>query len=144
MAKPSNPNPSPATRFKEDNAGRPEGSRNKLSLGKSVAHKEGLTKDEVPLAFFLKMQSGKPFQIRVRRPGRDRENPRDKIALVWYYPSIEDMKWGAAMAAPYMHPKLANIEHSGNVSVKHEDFIDKLINEDDGNVTTIEHDPVRN
>lgn len=39
---------------------------------------------------------------------------RDKDAVP------EDRKWAAAQAAPYVHPRLASVEHSGDLTHTHE------------------------
>jgi len=39
----------------------------------------------------------------------------------------EDRMWAAEKAAPYVHPKLAAIDHSGSLAlVPHEDALDEL------------------
>lgn len=35
-------------------------------------------------------------------------------------------RWAASAAAPYMHPKLASVEHGGEVTLRHEDALDQL------------------
>lgn len=125
-----NPNPTPRL----ENLGRPKGVRNKTAIGATTVEKMELRPDERPLAFFLRMMKGDPFQVREM-------GPEGKLIEKTIHPTFADMKWGAAMAAPYMHPKLANIEHSGNVTTRHEDFIDKLAQEDNG--TVIEHEPTQ-
>lgn len=130
-----NPNPSPETRFKEGNAGRPAGSKNRATMAANVVEKLHLEAEERPLAFFIRMMRGDPFQFLLRVPPKDRDKPNVVVVKRWYYPTPEDMKWGAAMAAPFLHPKLANIEHTGNVKVKHEEFIDKLIEEEEQGAT---------
>lgn len=40
--------------------------------------------------------------------------------------SAADKKWAAEKAAPYMHPRLAAVEHSGDVTVRHEDALNEL------------------
>lgn len=139
MPKNSNPNPSPETRFGEGNAGRPAGSLNVYSKkrAEAAARMAGLNAEQFPLHMMLKVMNGEPFPYYVRIPGDQRKNKR---VVRWYYPTPEDMLRAARDAAPYMHPKLANIEHSGNVAVKHEDFIDRLIAEENG-ANTIEHEP---
>lgn len=120
-----NTNPE-GNRFTKGNAGGVPGRVNRTTIGREFAVKEGITDKERPLAFFIAMMKGNPFKVR-------KINPADgKVIEVDYYPTIEDMRWGAAMAAPYMHPKLANIEHTGDVTVRHEDFIGRLMEEDDG------------
>lgn len=37
-----------------------------------------------------------------------------------------DRMWAAEKAAPYVHPKLAAIEHSGGMTFSHEDALDEL------------------
>lgn len=38
----------------------------------------------------------------------------------------ENRMWAAEKAAPYVHPKLAAIEHSGAVTINHEAALDEL------------------
>lgn len=40
--------------------------------------------------------------------------------------SSDDKKWAAAQAAPYVHPKLAAVEHSGELTLNHETALDEL------------------
>lgn len=125
-----NPSPPATTQFGKNNPGRPAGSKSRTTLGKEFVAKEGTTAEERPLAFFLNMQHGQPFQF------LEWDAAKGAAVEKTYYPTVADMKWGAAMAAPYMHPKLANIEHTGNVNVVHEDFVEKLLNEENGGDAT--------
>lgn len=119
-------NPDPPNKFGKGNPGRPKGCKNRTQIGAEFVAKEGLTDKERPLSFFVAMMKGEPFKVR-------KVNPADgKIMETEYFPTLEDMKWGAAMAAPYMHPKLANIQHSGDVTLTHENFLDQLDEDDAG------------
>lgn len=40
--------------------------------------------------------------------------------------SQADRMWAAEKAAPYVHPKLAAVEHSGGLTFTHEDALDEL------------------
>ena len=40
--------------------------------------------------------------------------------------SREDKMWAAEKAAPYCHPKLASVEHAGDVTFRHEDALKEL------------------
>lgn len=70
---------------KREGAGRPPGSKNKASVERE---REIRASGLVPLDFMLEVlrDEGKPF---------------------------EDRKWAAEKAAPYIHPKLANVQHTG-------------------------------
>ena len=78
--------------------GRVKGTPNKASAAKAEAvAASGLT----PLDYMLSIM-------------RDEENPKD-------------MRLDAAnKAAPFVHPKLAAIEHSGGVTLSHEAALDEL------------------
>lgn len=88
--------------------GRPKGQpktggRQKGTLNKATAKRETeLRKSGIlPLDYMLKVL-------------RDRRSKPD------------DKRWAAQTAAPYVHPKLAAVEHSGDVTVRHEDAIEDL------------------
>lgn len=40
-----------------------------------------------------------------------------------------DRQWAAEKAAPYVHPRLAAVEHSGNMTFTHEDALAELDDE---------------
>ncbi len=40
--------------------------------------------------------------------------------------SVENRKWAAYHAAPYCHSKLSTVDHSGDVTVRHEDALKEL------------------
>jgi hypothetical protein len=83
---------------KRDGAGRKPGSPNKASIARQAeVAASGLT----PLEYMLSIM-------------RDVENPKD-------------MRLDAAnKAAPFVHPKLAAIEHSGNMAFSLEDALSEL------------------
>ena len=82
----------------ERRGGRQKGTRNKATAAREAEiAASGLT----PLDFMLNLL-------------------RDKNS------SPEDRKWAASTAAPYVHPRLAAVEHSGDMTIKHEDWLDKL------------------
>jgi hypothetical protein len=91
------------------NAGgaRERGGRPKGALGRLT--KENLAKAKaggiLPLDYMLK----------VMRNSKARADRRD---------------WAAKEAAPYLHPKIASIEHSGNVQLTHEQALQQLAEED--------------
>lgn len=83
---------------KRPGAGRPKGAPNKASVEREKKVKaSGLT----PLDFLLSVL-------------RDENVPR------------EERVDAAHKAAPYVHPKLASVEHSGHVSFSHEDALGEL------------------
>jgi hypothetical protein len=88
----------PGSKPGERRGGRAAGTPNKASAAKAAeVAASGLT----PLDFMLSIL-------------RDTEKP-------------EDVRLDAAhKAAPYVHPKLANIEHSGDLTVRHEDRLAEL------------------
>ena len=80
--------------------GRPKGSKNKASAAREVQIKaSGLT----PLDFMIKCLHGEKIKIKAKA----------KEPAGHYYPTFGDMKWAAAAAAPYVHPKLATVTVSG-------------------------------
>ena len=83
---------------KRPGAGRPRGSRAKADIAKQIKA-GGIT----PLDFFLEIL-------------RDEDRPD------------ADRKWAAQQAAPYCHPKLNAIDHSGAMSLAmtHEEALDEL------------------
>jgi hypothetical protein len=40
--------------------------------------------------------------------------------------SIDNRKWAAYHAAPYCHSKLSTVDHSGDVTIRHEDALKEL------------------
>ena len=40
--------------------------------------------------------------------------------------SPAERKWAAEKAAPYLHPRLASVEHGGAVTLRHEDALEAL------------------
>lgn len=79
-------------------AGRKPGGRNQRS--REIADRaaaEGIT----PLEYMLQVL-------------RDPDAPEERKA------------WAAEKAAPYMHPRLAAIDHSGDMTVRHEDVLAEL------------------
>lgn len=83
---------------KRDGAGRKAGTPNKASVERQKAIADsGLT----PLDYMLGIL-------------------RDKGA------EPEDRMWAAEKAAPYVHPRLAALEHSGKLTVNHEDALGDL------------------
>ncbi len=82
-------------KFKKGEGGRKRGSKNKATVAKEHAAKEGPNKNLTPLAHLLKIM----------------RDPKQ---------SKEDRKWAAVQAAPYMHPRLKSTElrnSDGNVLV---------------------------
>lgn len=84
-------------------SGRPKGSLNKFTKEAVAKAKAG---GILPLDYLLK----------VMRNSKAKTQRRD---------------WAAAAAAPYLHPKLAAIEHSGNVQLTHEQALAELAREDE-------------
>jgi hypothetical protein len=37
-----------------------------------------------------------------------------------------ERRWAAEKAAPYLHPRLQNVEHGGEVKLSHEDALESL------------------
>ncbi len=76
--------------------GRPKGAKNKASAAREAQIKaSGLT----PLDFMIKCLHGKQIKV--------------KGSAGYFYPTFEDMKWAAAAAAPYVHPKLSAVAVEG-------------------------------
>ena len=88
----------PGSKPGERRGGRQKGTPNKATAAKAAeVAASGLT----PLDYMLSIM-------------RDEENPKD-------------MRLDAAnKAAPFVHPKLAAIEHSGGMTLTHEDALDEL------------------
>lgn len=99
-------------RFKKGQGGRPKGTPNKRTRALQLRVAQS---GEMPVEIMLKFARGQPVTYR-----------DDKGKRRTYYPSIADIQWGAERAAPYLHARLAAIEHKGDVTHRHEDFIDKL------------------
>jgi hypothetical protein len=81
-----------------EGAGRPVGARNKLDKeAAEIAASEGI----MPKDFLLGLvrDEGQPLDVRIE---------------------------AAKAAAPYYHAKLAAIEHSGAIGLRHEDALDEL------------------
>lgn len=76
--------------------GRPKRAKNKASAAREAQIKaSGLT----PLDFMIKCLHGKRIKV--------------KGSTGHFYPTFKDMKWAAAAAAPYVHPKLSAVAVSG-------------------------------
>jgi hypothetical protein len=83
---------------KREGAGRKEGSPNKASAERQAEiAASGLT----PLDYMMSMLRN------------EQETPANRM-------------WAAEKAAPYVHPKLAAIEHSGGMTFSHEDALAAL------------------
>lgn len=83
---------------KREGAGRTKGTANKASIARQA---EIMASGLTPLDYMLEIL-------------RDTEAPKD------------DRKWAAQQAAPFVHPKLAAVEHSGGLTFSHEDALDEL------------------
>jgi hypothetical protein len=83
---------------KREGAGRKAGAANKASIARQA---EIMASGITPLDYMLEIL-------------RDKDAPRD------------DRKWAAQQAAPFVHPKLAAVEHSGGLTFSHEDALDEL------------------
>ena len=83
---------------KREGAGRPVGAKTKRTreVAENAAH-EGLTPVEYML-FVMRDQKADPSR-------------RDAMARA---------------AAPYIHPRLSTVQHSGNVTKSHEEWVDEL------------------
>lgn len=91
---------------KRPGAGRPPGSVTKRS--RRIADMAARGKGELPLQYFL----------RIMRDPRQPKDRRDRLAIA---------------AAPFIHPRLNAVEHSGGLTLKtHEQALDEL---DDGEGT---------
>lgn len=87
---------------KRPGAGRPKGSTNQATKAKQEAILAAIGgKAETPLQYMLRVMND------------------DKAEM----PRRDDM---ARAAAPYIHPKQATIEHTGNVTVTHEGALKAL------------------
>ncbi len=79
-------------------AGRPKGSPNKASAKRQAQiARSGLT----------------PLEFLIKRMRNTKADMAERIAC-------------AKAAAPYVHPKLEAIEHTGDIAVRHEDAIKEL------------------
>ncbi len=81
-------------------AGRPKGSPDKIKREKEIAA-SGLT----PLDYMLSVL-------------------RDSKA------TPENRKWAAGAAAPYCHPRLSSVDHTGALNLKHEDVTPEQVREE--------------
>lgn len=89
----------------KNKGGRPKGSRNKRTLLREAALAQRNQ--------FLSSTSSDPLSFLIAAM-RNEELPIDKRLQA------------ARDAAPYLHPKLAAIEHSGTIATAHEDALDEL------------------
>jgi len=112
-------NPNPPNQFKTGHAkhgGRKKGARNRRTIVKEAMTAHAKSPDRKVLSsldFFQQMMEGKPFKL-----------PNGET----YQPTIEDMKWAAKEAAPYMHPRLAAIRTTDGSKKSHEDWLKELAN----------------
>ena len=98
--------------------GRPKGAKSKTPLEREARL---AASGMLPLDFFLAMM-------------RDKEI---RIGEETYQPTMADRQWGAEKAAPYIHPKLAAVKHSGGLAVRHENWVEQLQEPDDGSAPAI-------
>ena len=75
--------------------GRPKGARSKTTLEREA---KLAASGMLPLDFFLAMLRDETIKV----GGKD------------YEPTMADRMWAAEKAAPYIHPKLASLRHSGD------------------------------
>lgn len=88
---------------KRPGAGRPKGTRNKRTQ-ETIAKAEAA--GMLPHEFLLAVSRGE--------------------AVGDYQPTFDERLEAAKAAAPYYAPKLAAIEHSGDMTVRHEDVLAEL------------------
>jgi hypothetical protein len=92
--------------------GRSKGTKNKATIEREQGHAEIVEQAKAegvsPLEYMLKV---------MRDEGADKKR-RDVMAVA---------------AAGYVHPKLASVEHSGSMSIAHEDAIEAIEAEANGN-----------
>jgi hypothetical protein len=105
-------------------AGRKPGSRNRQTLACHALLASEAAKGMTPLEFGLRILRGETISMRGLDEGTG------EVVERLYSPTFKDRQWAAEMTAPYIHPELANIAHSGNVAVRHEDFIEQLMKEE--------------
>lgn len=105
-------------------AGRKPGSKNRRTLASQALLASEAAKGMSPLEFGLRILRGEAISM------REVDASTGEVEEKLYRPTFKDRQWAAEMTAPYMHPKLANIEHGGNVAVRHEDFVERLMKED--------------
>jgi hypothetical protein len=106
-------------------AGRKPGSKNLRTLAREALLASEAAKGMTPLEFGLTILRGEAIPI------QEIDGSTGEVVEKLYIPTFKDRQWAAEMTAPYMHPKLANIEHTGNVAVRHEDFIERLMKEEE-------------
>lgn len=106
-------------------AGRKLGSKNRRTLASEALLGSESAKGLTPLEFGLKVLRGEQIVM------REIDGETGRLIDKTYLPTFADRRWAAEMTAPFMHPKLANIEHTGNVAIHHEDFIARLMEEDE-------------
>ena len=98
---------------KRPGAGRPKGSKNRLTkkrleLAQKAAH-EGVTPLEV--------------QLETMREIWDKATKRGKIVDLALAREACEI---ARMAAPFVHPKLNAVDHTGDMTMRHEDLLREL------------------
>lgn len=92
---------------KPKGSGRGKGTPNKRTQAKQQAPARG----ETPLQFFEKMMAGEKFKLANGE---------------WYEPTVEDMRWAAAQAAPYRHPRLSAVRVSDSQGKSHEEWLKEI------------------
>lgn len=102
--------------------GRTKGQKNRSTIEAEMVAKERLEAAKAagitPLEFMLSVMREEP------EPKKPEEEPAEYMARIIH---LREVRMDAAKAAaPYCHPKLANIEVSGNVAISHEDALDDL------------------
>lgn len=75
-----------------------------------------------------KRRSAAPAGVPAAPAGGGDLMPLDYMLQVLRDPeaSPAERKWAAEKAAPYLHPRLATVEHDGAVAVRHEDALEDL------------------
>lgn len=77
-----------------------------------------LSEGETPLEFLLKV---------MRTPAKEKANDESERDYLYRVAQVNERRTDAAKAAaPYCHPKLAQVEHSGSITQLHEDSLSEL------------------
>ena len=111
----------------------PAGNRGRFLLGPSVPS-DGTPRVRVIIAMVERKTASKRKSRPVRAAERYPEKheggilPLDFMLAVLRDADapIEDRKWAAYHAAPFCHAKRSTVDHSGDVTIRHEDALEEL------------------
>ncbi len=93
--------------------GRVRGAPNKIT----ATTRERIEKEADPIGFLVNIVNGEPIEV---------ANPADSSSTVTVYPSYEQRQDAAKTLARKVLPDMKAVEHSGELDVRHENWLSNL------------------